>query len=229
MTKQMKALEDKNKIYKQQLNDIKEIKTQLTDQMNKEINSIANPAFKTAIAFYEKRKTDLVASFLLKTLTAYISSNAEAEVNTKDAHWKDPAALQEALRNVKTRNMDKAWIREHMDRITGESGIPEQDGDIYKAISDGANTKNYVNFFPFFKVLSKMLHLGMILKKEEEMSKRVTQNNRSINQMAVKIKVSNSIENEAVHLILATEAERIRNNELAQLQQKKQNLERKKA
>lgn len=116
-----------------------------------------------------------------------------------------------------------------MDRITGESGIPEQDGDIYKLISDGANTKNYVNFFPFFKVLSKMLHLGMILKKEEEMSKRVTQNNRSINQMAVKIKVSNSIENEAVHLILATEAERIRNNELAQLQQKKQNLERKKA
>jgi len=47
--------------------------------------------------------------------------------------------------------------------------------------------------------------------------------------MAVKIKVSNEIENEAVHLILATEAERIRNNELAKLKQKKINLERKKA
>jgi len=46
--------------------------------MNKEINSISNPFFKTAIAFYEKHKTDVVASFLLQTLTAYISSNAEA-------------------------------------------------------------------------------------------------------------------------------------------------------
>lgn len=46
--------------------------------MNKEINSIDNPAFKTAISFYEKHKTDVVASFLLKTLTAFISSNAEA-------------------------------------------------------------------------------------------------------------------------------------------------------
>ena len=225
----MKALDDKNKVYKQQLNDIKEIKTQLTDQMNKEINSIANPAFKGALAYYEKNKTDLVASFLLKTLTSFITSDPASEVNTKDAIWKEPAALQEALRNVKTRQMDKAWIRAHMERITGESGIPEADGDVYKAISDGANTKNYLNFFPFFKVLSKMLHLGMILKKEEEMQKRVTQNNRSINQMAVKIKVSNSIENEAVHLILATEAERIRHNELAHLQKKRQNLERQKA
>lgn len=62
-----------------------------------------------------------------------------------------------------------------------------------------------------------MLHLGMMIKKEEEMSKRVIQNSRSINQMAEKIKVSNSIENEAVHLILANEAERIRENELFHL------------
>ena len=89
----MKALDDKNKVYKQQLNDIKEIKTQLTDQMNKEINSIANPAFKGALAYYEKNKTDLVASFLLKTLTSFITSDPASEVNTKDAIWKEPAAL----------------------------------------------------------------------------------------------------------------------------------------
>jgi hypothetical protein len=47
--------------------------------------------------------------------------------------------------------------------------------------------------------------------------------------MAQKIKVSKSIETESVHLILATEAERIRNNELKHLQQKKKNLEGKKA
>jgi polyhydroxyalkanoate synthesis regulator protein len=108
MAKQMKALEEKNKVYQSQLNDIKEIKTQLTDQMNKEINNIANPAFKNALAYYEKNKSDLVASFLLKTLTAFITSDPKVEVNTKDAIWKDPTALQEALRNVKTRQMDKA-------------------------------------------------------------------------------------------------------------------------
>lgn len=120
--------------------------------------------------------------------------------------------------------MDKNWIRERMERITGESGIPGADGDVYKAISEPTNTKFYKDFFCFFKVLSKTLHLGMMLKKEDEMVKRVTQNNRSISQMDVKVKVSSSIESQAVHLILANEADRIRHNELIHLKKKRDAL-----
>lgn len=101
-------------------------------------------------------------------------------MDLKSEEWKDSETIQEALRNINPRKMDKNWIRERMERITGESGISEADGDVYKAISEPTNTKFYKDFFCFFKVLSKTLHLGMMLKKEDEMVKRVTQNNRSI-------------------------------------------------
>jgi hypothetical protein len=53
-----------------------------------------------------------------------------------DDNWKDFESIQTALRNSDIKRMDKNWIRERMQAITGESGIPEADGKIYKAISD---------------------------------------------------------------------------------------------
>lgn len=69
--------------------------------MNKEINNIDNPQFKNALAYYEKNKSDLVASFLLQTLTAFITKNPEEVVNTKAAFWKDPNTLKAELFFIK--------------------------------------------------------------------------------------------------------------------------------
>ena len=82
-----------------------------------------------------------------------------------NAAWRNVDAFQEALRNLDTNKMDKNWIRDRMEHITGESGIPEQDGDVYKEISNGANIKKYLCYIPFFKILSKILHYAMMLKK----------------------------------------------------------------
>lgn len=129
------------------------------------------------------------------------------------------------MRNAEVKKMDKAWIREHMEKITGESGIPENDGVIYKKIADPANTKKYAPFISFFKVLSKTLHLGMMVKKEDEMQKRVYTNNRSIAQMVVRIKASEAVENATLFNALASETEICKDNELKHISQKRDKLD----
>jgi hypothetical protein len=213
-------------VYEQQLRDVKDIKTQLSNQKDIEIKKIEKANFEPAMRYYAANPGDLVSSFLIESLNSIIQGNPGAKPDLKSPEWSTFAGCQEALRNANIRKMDKSWIRERMEQITGESGIPEQDGEVYKQISDPAKTKNYIHFIPFFKILSKTLHLGMMLKKEEEMQKRVSTNIRSINQMKVKIKVTKSIEGSALHVVLAREANRMRENELKVLKSKKQQLER---
>jgi len=125
--------------------------------------------------FHENHSSDLVANFLISTLNSFITGEVPEEQSRKnavklvDAAWRNADALQEALRNLDTKKMEKNWIRDRMEHITGESGVPEQDGDVYKAISNPRNIKKYLCFIPFFKICSKTLHLAMINKKEEEM------------------------------------------------------------
>lgn len=51
---------------------MKEIKTQLSDQKNKEIKGIDKKQFVGALKFYNSKKDDLVAKFLLETLNCLI-------------------------------------------------------------------------------------------------------------------------------------------------------------
>lgn len=214
----------KNKIYDQQLRDVRDIKTQLGDQKNIEVKKVDKKTFDDAMKFLLTNANDEVASFLINSLHAIIQGNPEAKRQASSPEWKNIDVCQEAMRNADVRKMDKAWIREHMEKITGESGVPEADGQIYKLISDPANTKKYWPFVAFFKVLSKTLHLGMMLKKEDEMQKRVYTNDRSINQMQVKIKVSDSIANTTLYNAIENEANRIREQELKQLRNKRDHL-----
>jgi hypothetical protein len=229
MRKQIKALEGKNSVYQQQLRDVKDIKTQLSDQRNIEIKKIDKKTFDEALKFVNANPSDEVASFLIGTLTQIIHGDSNYKRTAGDAEWKNLEAAQEALRNADVKKMDKAWIRENMEKITGESGVPAEDGAIYKLISDPANTKKYWCYVPFFKVLSKTLHLGMMLKKEDEMQKRVYTNERSINQMNVKIKVSDSLGDSTVYRTLAEEVKRSQHNELAHLKGKRDRLLKEKA
>jgi hypothetical protein len=64
----MTTLKKKNTEYSQQLNDLKEIKSSLSDQKNKEIKKIEQKQFDLALKFYKNNPNDTVASFLITTM-----------------------------------------------------------------------------------------------------------------------------------------------------------------
>lgn len=201
----MSILKKKNNEYSQQLSDLKEIKSSLSDQKNKEIKKIEQKQFDAAMKFYKANPKDVVASFLMDTMNQFIGGSAEATHKANSDHWKDAETIQAALRNADCKALDKNFIREKMNSVTGCSGIAEEDGEIFLAITDQAKTKNYLNFFCFFKIVSKMCHLGMTQKKEEEMKNRCNANNKNIAQMEVKIRTGESIEAQSIPHILSNE------------------------
>ena len=64
----MTTLKKKNIEYSQQLSDLKEIKSSLSDQKNKEIKKIEQKQFDLAMKFYKNNQNDTVASFLIQTI-----------------------------------------------------------------------------------------------------------------------------------------------------------------
>ena len=62
------TLKKNNIEYSQQLSDLKEIKSSLSDQKNKEIKKIEQKQFDLAMKFYKNNPNDTVASFLIQTI-----------------------------------------------------------------------------------------------------------------------------------------------------------------
>ena len=166
----MTALQNKNKQFDQQIRDFKEIKQNLSDQRSKEVNNIDKKAYKKLRAAMKKNAEDPVVKFLLDKLTQFIKGTEKVEYDESDPMWADVKTIGFELRNADPSKLEKGYIREVMSKITGESGVEEEDGEIYKQISDQAQVKKYIDFFPLYRIVSKMCHLAMSIKKEQELS-----------------------------------------------------------
>jgi hypothetical protein len=59
-----------------------------------------------------------------------------------------------------------------MQRMCG--GQNSDGGDITQEISNEKNVKTYLDFFPYFKTLSKMCHLAMNVKKETNIKVKIS-------------------------------------------------------
>jgi hypothetical protein len=57
-------------------------------------------------------------------------------------------------------------------------------------MSSEKNVKIYLDFFPYFKTLSKMCHLAMTVKKETNTQKKIHNNETSIKSFGLQIKTA---------------------------------------
>ena len=65
-----------------------------------------------------------------------------------------------------------------MQRMCG--GQNSDGGDITQEMSAEKNVKTYLDFFPYFKTLSKMCHLAMTIKKELNTQKKINNNQATV-------------------------------------------------
>jgi hypothetical protein len=57
-------------------------------------------------------------------------------------------------------------------------------------MSNDKNVKTYLDFFPFFKTLSKMCHYSMTAKKEANTQKKISNNEASIKSFDLQMKTA---------------------------------------
>lgn len=78
-----------------------------------------------------------------------------------------------------------------MTRIAG--GQKSDGGDITQELSSEKNVKIYLDFFAYFKTLSKMCHYAMTVKKEANTQKKISNNEASLKSFDLQLKTAQHV------------------------------------
>jgi len=114
-----------------------------------------------------------VVSFILDSMTklfvglptaTYESHGTEFFTNAED--------LQQTIRKLDHGLLDFSVLKEMMTKMCGGEGAAGS-GLISEELTDDRNIKKYLNYFPYFRTLCKMCHVGMTARKEKNQLKKL--------------------------------------------------------
>jgi hypothetical protein len=106
-----------------------------------------------------------MTKFFVGSATAtYESQGAEFFTNADD--------LQQTIRKLDHSCLEFNVIKEMMTKMCGGEGAAGS-GLISEELTDERNIKKYLNYFPYFRTLCKMCHVGMTVRKEKNQMKKL--------------------------------------------------------
>lgn len=157
--------EQENKKLEGLIKDHGEVKRQLYEAETKEMKGINKKNLAKIKSFYSKKQDDKVVSFVLDSLTKFLDGNQTATYQANGlSYFTSADDLQQNIRKVDHGCIPDKDLQEMMKKMCG--GDQSDGGEIAQELSNEKNIKTYIDFFCYFKTLSKMCHLAMITHKE---------------------------------------------------------------
>lgn len=187
-------LEEEAKREKQNISDLQEIKKGLFEQVMKEFKGVTPDKLSRVTKNVRDNGDEEVGIFLLDSLTKFFTGNPDSTyISDGQDFFKTVDDFDTAIRKLDHLSLEKKVIEQMMQKITGESGKPEE-GEIYQKISDERQIDKYINFYPFFRLLSKVCHLAFTKRKEAAHAKKQKKNEGSIEKIDVEIETLGTIQ-----------------------------------
>jgi hypothetical protein len=107
--------------------------------------------------------------------------------------------------------MSKEFCEGLMQEITGNSS---EGGRVAKALVAADNLSKYVEFYPFFKALSKMVFLAVTMRKEINFKRKISSGQKQCDRLEAKVEMQKGqIRALEVHLTVRAEADRMYRDE----------------
>lgn len=157
------------------------------EQVLKELKGITADKLAKVTRTVRDNGDEEVGIFLLNSLTQFFTGSADASfVKQGQDLFKTVDELDTNVRKIDHLSLEKKVIEQMMQKITGESGKPEE-GEIYQKIADERQVDKYINFYPFFRVLSKVCHLAFTKRKEAAHAKKQRRNEEAMDKIDVEI------------------------------------------
>lgn len=180
-------------------------------------------------SYYNKKQDDKIVSFVLDSMTKFLDGNNTATYQANGLSYFTTADdLQQNIRKVDHSCIPDKDLQEIMKKMCG--GDNSDGGEIAQELSNEKNIKTYIDFFCYFKTLSKMCHLAMITHKETKAVNTLKKNIVKIEQ-----KKSDLVQKEKLEDSLnfwkgiKQESERVQQDEVQVLQEKLNKIRRQKA
>lgn len=158
----------------------------------KEMKNINAKNLSRIIKYANVHSTDVVVTFVLDSFTKFFTADAKASYIGQGApFFVNADDLQLQIRKADYGALDKQAIEVMMTRIAG--GQKSDGGDITQELSSDKNVKIYLDFFAYFKTLSKMCHYAMTVKKEANVQKKISNNEASLKSFDLQLKTAQQV------------------------------------
>lgn len=119
--------------------------------------------------------------------------------------------------------MSKEFCEGLMKEITGGSS---EGGQVAKSLVAAENLTKYVDFYPFFKCLSKMVFLAVTMRKEQNFRRKIGSGQIQCDKLDAKVDAQrNLIRSLEVHMVVRAEADRMFRDEEKFIKQKLETTE----
>lgn len=111
------------------------------------------------------------------------------------------------------------------DTLKRMAGEINQDGTILSALMNPSNAAENVQFIPYFKVLFKLVQMGLTKKNKVNLERKQVTADKTLADLQVQIETQDAIiENLAFHETVSAEASRSRENDITNIETKSAQL-----
>lgn len=196
------------------------------EQKNKDIKNINKKNIEGIKQLFVEGAADLQMNFILDSIVQFLTGKEAASFSQNGSEFfTDEATLGAALRKIKPENLDK----DHLKRIAHKIKIDSdgQPGEVYNHLQKTENAARYLLFYSHFKILFKMVQIGLSVKRVKNIQRKLDKDNATATELANQLKDENAVLDELkVTEQMVEEAERMRAEEIRVLSEKRDQLTR---
>ena len=160
-----------------QIAELKVLIQGMHEQKNKDIKGADKANLKEIEKQLVQLQSDTTIKYILDSICIFLTGSTDATFakNGQD-FFTDEKVYGESIRKCKPETLDKNFLREIANKINTDAD--GKSGAIATAITQVDEPTKYINFFCHFKVLFKLVQIGLSVKKQEKLEKeKVTYQN----------------------------------------------------
>lgn len=194
-----------------QMNDLADVRKQLGEAVAKEMKNIDKKRFEK-VTRQMQMNSDPHVGFVMDNLSRFLAEDEKSSYNaTSDKYWSSHESFVEHMRKVDHTKMTKEWCEQLMKDITGGNS---EGGAVAKAFVQAENVSRYMDFYPFFKTLSKMVYLAVTMRKENNFKRKIATGQKLVDQLDSKAaNMKEMLDALNVHHEIRAEADRMYRDE----------------
>lgn len=135
----------------------------------------------------------------------------------------DEIIFQAQVKKSDPSTLDKESIKKIADEVN--QTMDGVQGTLLAAVSQPSTASEMVKFFPYFKILFKLCQIGLTMKNKVNLERKLVQHQNSLKDLEAKVATEQRIiENLDFHRRISAEADRTRNYEVVELENKEREL-----
>ena len=196
-----------------QITELKALIQSMHEQKNKDVKNADEKNIKAIKQIFASNKGDDTMTYILDNLMKIVTKEKGASFDKNGAEIFTVANYGESIRRCKPESLDKDDLKDIAQKINQDA---EGSQGVYaKNITQTNEPTKYLDFFCHFKVLFKLVQIGLSVKRLDNLEKKKDKISKDVQELKSKIQDEEQVaEQLGFHENIRKEAQRIFDQEI---------------